>query len=330
MSYSKRQGSCGIAYQAAPGTAAPDPAHYLICGTCKVPAEPQYYEQANSINAESLGMQAAGFDTSFSIDDVEPTAAHMGYLLWAFFGGYSRAADVHTITPQFDSKFLTVFKDQGAVFMTGLRVKTAVGGRIESLVIDQQEKSFCKVAVSGQACAPGTSSFAMAPTVSLIDANRPMSWAALRAGTVKLGYGTLTRVADTGITGTKITLSRELQPDGADLNSDQPGDIVQGGREVLVEYTRNFKGDAAALAEYLVYLNTTAYLSYQARWTMGTNYVDITVPHMKITADPLPDVGTGTDVQVLTISAKGFLNASSNICDVVVKDGNSTLDYSAL
>ena len=114
MSISKREGAVGIAYQSDPATASSDPVFDLICDDCSLPGEPVQYERINNITAESLGMQDGGKDCTFSIDGIEPSAEVMGYLLWLFGGGYSRTDLVHSLTQEFDSKYFTVFKDQGA------------------------------------------------------------------------------------------------------------------------------------------------------------------------------------------------------------------------
>ena len=278
MSTSKREGAAAIAYQAAPGTAAAAPVFTIICDDIHVPGEPVTAERTNSISAECLGMTEYGKDVTFSVDGIEPNAELAGYLLWLFGGGYSRAVGVHTISQEFNSKYFTLFKDQGAVFETGLQVLTGIGCRADSLVVDQQAKAFAKVSLSGLACDKGDYATPLEPAISLVADDAPMSWAALRAGDAKLGYSSLTRTTDDDITGIKTTLNRTHTYSGYTLGSDQPDGITEGAREVLVEYTRDFNGDAAALAEYAEYVSGTGFVSLEFKWLMGVNYVSVHSP----------------------------------------------------
>ena len=330
MSISKREGAVAIAYQAAPETAAAAPVFDIICDDANIPGEPNRYERVNNVTAESLGMQDGGIDNTFSVDGIEPNAELMGYLLWLFGGGYARPTTIHEISQVFDSKYFTLFKDQGAVFSGTDQVLTGIGCRMDNLTIDQQAKAFAKVSMSGMCCDRGIDADDLAPSIGLTAAEAPLSWAALAAGTFDIGYDTLTCTTDDNVTGVKLTLGRALSYGGTDLASNQPAGITQGGREVLVEYTRDFTGNAAALAEYSAFLTGTAFISLNWQWLMSTSYVDIVVPHVKVTGDPMPSVGTGEDTQVLTVSGKAYMNASSNIMDITTVDGNETVDFDAL
>lgn len=330
-SKSKREGAVGIAYQADPGTAATAAVFDVICDDCNIPGDPIKYERVNNINAEHLGSQNGGLDVKFNMDGIEPNAALMGYLIWLFGGGYTRPTTIHQLSQVFDSKYLTMFKDQGDGFgSSDEQVQIGVGGRIDSLTIDQQVKAFAKVGISGMMCDKDVDGTPLAPSVSLVAADAPLSWAALQAGDFKLGYDSLTTVTDDNITGLKLTMTRALSYGGVKLGGNQPDSIVQGARAIMLEYTRDFEGDTAAKAEYANYIAGTGFISVSMKWLMDTSYVDITIPHLEITGDPMPSVGTGEEAQVVTVTGKAFLNASSNIMDVLTNDGNETVDFDAL
>lgn len=332
MSISKRQGAFGIKYQAVPGTqATAPPTRYLLAESCNIKGEPVQSERINSVTAEALGIVNYGHDVTVDVGGAECSCAEMGYLLWLFMGSDAYATSVHTILPQFNSQYFTLYKDFGAVFATGKYAETGVGCRMDSLAIEQQAKEFAKVSFSGQALRKGDNGTnRVTPAISLAANDAPLSWKAFQAvDGFKLGYNSLTRAEDAAITGVKLNFSRTINPGGVRRGSDQPTSIVESGREITVEWTRDFEGDAAAIAEYAAYLNGTDFISVELKWTVGTNFVKIILPHVRITGDPMPEVGAGDDVQVMTLQAKAFQNASSNVCDITVTDGTTAL-YSTL
>jgi len=207
-------------------------------------------------------------------------------------------------------------------------VQTVAGCRIESLEISQEGKAYAKVNVSSKGCTIGSYGTPLSPSISLAANDAPLSWAALRAGDFKIGYVGALMSADDAITSLKIMFNRTLTAAGYRLASDQPSGYSQGARTVTFEFTRDFEGDNAAQLEYMASLSGLE-IGIQAKWLVGTSYVDITIPHAKVTNSVLSEGGASDDASVVTVQAEAYLSGADPICAVEVKDGVSSA-YDAL
>jgi len=313
-------------------TPATVPKVYIIAENVNFPVEPQHIEQVNNVDAELLGSEHIGNDVSISFDGAECNAHSLGYLLWLHCGNgnYSRATDTHTFgAPSFDPEYFTGFRDvQADFFASTLRTQWASGSRLDNLSIEQANRAFAKISGSAMSVNSGGLATTLSPSIALTADDRPASWKALRAGECKIGYNGGARANDDDVTSIKFGFARELERAGYKRSSDVPDCIIPGGRTITCGWTRDFRGDAAAQAEYTAAVAGQE-VSLEARWLIGANYVEIIIPHARVTASPLSEGGSGSSPMTVTVEATAYLSGSDDIVEIEVKDGVET-DYASL
>lgn len=325
----KRGGSVGIAYESAPGTPETTPVYYIPSDDANIMTDPMTYERTNNLSAENIGMQQAGYDPSFSFSDSELPVEIIGYLLWLFFGAEDNSTPgTHVITPQFDSKYFTFFKDHGVLFDGTNRTERLVEARFDTLSIDQQAKSYAKIAGSGIGLSTLPMVAALSPTVDLTTEGAPLSWNALRTGAFSLNWNGSGLSATTAIKSLKIDLNREVDRAGADLASDQGSEVVQGGRTVMFEMTLDLKDSGADLQAAYSAMKAGEPVGFQAIWVIGTSTLTIAAPEGIIEDNVPGSLGAGAEPQEWTISAKAYQIDGEEVFDAIALDGN-TDDYDA-
>lgn len=321
----KRQGAFGIGYQSGGATVVRTggPAHWLTCDSANIEFTPNVYERVNSVTENKIGIQQAGSEYSFSFSNAEVSNEQLGYLLWLFSGnGTANSVSPHTITGAFDSLYFTVYKLVGGVFDGTNNVERLVGCRFDSLSIEQGRAGYAKISGSGFGLSLSPESNAYTPTVSLGDDDAPLSWASLQAGDFQLGWDGGGLATVTAPTSVKLNFTREIERAGADVSSNNPSEIIEGGRALTIEIEMDLiEGDTdveAAVSAAKNAENVQLYLN----WVAGTTDIEITTGPCRITNSPSGEIGSGTETQMVTISAEVF-DSGSGIYTVVSTDGGA-------
>lgn len=321
----KRQGAFGIAAQTDAATVSGTaPAHWLTCDSANIEFTPNVYERVNNITQNKIGIEQAGNDYAFSFSNAEVSIDQLGYLLWLFLGGESFATSTHTMDEQYDSKYFTVFKDHGAPFDGTNNVERLVGCRFDSLSIDQQRAGYAKISGSGFGLSLSPDNTAHNPSVSLGAADAPLSWASLQAGSFQLGFNGAAKAAVTAPTSLKIDFSREIDRHGADIDGNDPSEIVEGGRAASFELDMDFIEGNTEVEALIAAAKSAHDVELQATWITGGNILVLGIPVGRITGTPAGEIGSGTETQSFNLSAEAFDDGLGDITAITATVAGSS------
>lgn len=328
----KRQGSFGLGAQTASGTVrATAPAVWLNADSANIEFTPNVYERVNNIGANKIGIEQAGSDYAFSFSNAEVSVDELGYMLWLFMGSEAFTANIdptpdeHVLSNVYDSKYFTVFKNFGGTFdATNNLVERLVGCRFDSLSIEQPRAGYAKVSGSGVGLKLEPETTVYSPSVSLGADDAPLSWAALQDGDFQLGWNGQALATVTAPTSVKIDLTREVAAQGANLNSNDFTEVVEGGRNCAFTVEMDLiEGDtdcdaavAAAKGGQDVQLSLD--------WTTGTHSFTFLTSLARITNSPSGEIGTSTDSQTLTVEAECFDTGTGIFSATVNADGTGS------
>ena len=329
----QREGAFGISYESTPGTPLTGPVYYLPGEDGNIEMSPVTYERINNIGSEVIGAQQAGSDVAFSFSGLELSVEVVGYLVWLALGAEDNTTPgTHIITPQFDQPTFTIWKDFGGTVATAVpssRTLIATGCRLDSLSIMCERKSYAKISGSGIARGATLRTDTLTPSLDLSANAAPLSWNALRAGAFGIGSGGGTTQFD-AVKSVGITIERELARAGANLDSDDPSDIVEGGRPVTLEIGYDLDDTSSQQQSLFNALYSGTYFEADGQFNIGSGSrtLDFSLPYLRVT-DPIHGPLTpAADPQEGNITARAYQAASSDTITVTSVDGDIN-DYSA-
>jgi hypothetical protein len=320
---SKRQGAFGICYETVPGTAEDAPAYWIPCDSFNIESTPSIYERTNNLTENKIGIEAAGQDHSFSFSGAQLDVETMGYLLWLFFadGSTDTTTSPHTITAEYSSHYFTVFKDHGGVFDGTNEVERLAGCRFGNLSIDQPRANYATISGDGMGLSLSPLGSLSAPTLpNLGPDNAPLSWATLRAGSFDINWNDGGSTASTYPTSLKFNFSREIDRQGADLNSNDPSAIVEGGRMLDFEFTLDNETGVSDVSSAIAALKGGQPVAIDVTWVSGTTSLKVDTSNARITGSVSGEVGAGSETQMLTIPAEVY-DTGSGLATITATDG---------
>lgn len=299
MSTAKWKGAAGLARTAdASSTAAVQV--YPIAETIDAKGDPAVYERNTSQQPDILDIKRAGMNYSYSVDGAQMNCRDLGYLWWLALGAQAFATGTHTLSPADDSNFFNLKVDR-KVNIPSNPTEEYLGCKIGSISFEQPLRDYARVSFNGLAADLGTPSAALSPTIPTAANDAPVDWSALGAGSFKIGYSGGAPVADTTIQGFKLEMTRNQAYAGFvhSATSSQPSAILEGGRRLVAEYTREFTG-ALATADYSAWLANTLY-ELDINYVVGAHSFRFQVHEAVPTGSFAQEVGTGEDAIMATM-----------------------------
>lgn len=322
MGNPKRTGKFGIA-RTSSASATASPKFVIVCENANISSDPKTYERINNVTPDDIGVVAAGFDHSFTVDGAEMDPAQLGYIFWLALGAQTIVTNEHVLTPGNTPDYCEVFCDRNVDLGTSTPAQTVVGAMINKLSLDIQRTAMAKVSLGGPACNFGANAAALVAAMPTY----PLNWHALRAGDFKIGYNGTTPASERTIRGIKLDYSRTISgEDNIELDSDQPSSLTPHSRALEFELTRVFSG-AAALAEYNAWkAQQEVGMSIEMKVNSNAYRVLIEVPHARPIGPYAGPVGAGDDSILGTLRCKAFQSGSDDLIKVTVKDA-TTVSY---
>jgi len=328
MAIPKRKCTFGLAMATAYNQQPAAPAHVLVCNA-GLDGEPVTYEQINTMTPDNADIQAAGFNYSFNVSNIEPNITQAGYIMAAAFGGDTIVSDAHQIVPSQDSKWLALYRDLQTQIGSSAALVTEVGlgAKIAALSFEISRRKFCQMAISGAFCNLGPE---MATLTKALPAF-PLSWHSLRAGDYKIGINGVAVASNREITGFKMDYQRQQNTeDNITLDSDQPNDITEGGRTFDFEVSRQMAG-AQARAERDAWKGGQEIALEVLMVTDPTGTpqsLKIEVPHARITGSYVGEIGDGEDPVIATLKVRAFKKSTDPIVRITADD-NTVVAWAA-
>lgn len=317
MSTSKWKGAAALAYTGDVSTVGATPKVYPIAETIDAKGEPVTYERVTSQQPDVLNINRAGFNYSFSVDGMQASCGDLGYLAWLAFGGQAYAT-FHTISPADDTGYFNFRIDRKLDLGTSQPTEEYAGCRIGSLSFEQPLRDYARVSFNGFAVDKGSPTAALSPTVPTDADNQPLDWGALGAGFLKLGYDGAATAQDNTVQSFKFELTRNQAYAGFKVNTGQPGAVLEGGRRLTFELTREFSG-AEAQAEYASWA-ANEHIEVDVQYTVGAHRFRFNFHELVVTGSYAGEVGAGEDAIMATLVATAVKPDGGQLATIEVVD----------
>jgi len=320
MSTSKWKGAAGLAYTGDTTTAASTLKVYPIAESIDAKGEPATYERVTSQQPDVLNVNRAGMNYSFSVDGMQANCADLGYLTWLALGGQTYGT-FHDLTPADDSGYFGLNIDRKLDLGSSTPTERYVGCRVGSLSFEQPLRDYARVSFNGLAADQGSLAAALSVTPPTGANDQPLDWGSLGAGFLKIGYDGAATAQDNDVQGFKWELTRNQAYGGFKVNTGQPSAILEGGRRLTFEVTREFAG-AGALAGYNAWKNNEA-IELDVEYDVGAYRYRFHINQGVITGSYAAEIGTGEDAIMATLVCTAVKPDGGNLMDVEVVDATA-------
>jgi len=332
MSTPKWKGAAGLGYTGDATTAivAGSETIYPIAETIDAKGEPATYERVTSQQPDVLNINRAGMDYSYTVDGMQASCGDIGYLLWLALGSETYSAGDHQLSPADDSLYFGFNIDRKLDLGSTLYTERYVGCKIGSLTIEQPLRDYAKVSFSGLCCDKhATNGGALDPSVSTDADNQPLDWGAL----IDTGSGSYCKIGydgagsqDNEVQGFKIELTRSQAYGGYTQSGGQPTAILEGGRRLNFEITREF-GGSNAIDDYNAWKDNES-IEFSIRYDIGSHMFSFIVYEARVVGSFAGEIGAGEDAIMATLVCTAtYPDSEAKICYAVVDD-DTDLAYS--
>jgi hypothetical protein len=325
---SKRRATCGIVRTAgvdASSVTSGDLEVFPTAESIQTESVPHSYERPVNQQADPIAINRTGFDHTFSIDGMVGSTRDIGYLFALMWGDdIAAVSDVQTVTPAADGdgEYFTLWHDRKNPLVTGgtsKSVEAAEGCKITSFTLEQQPRDYAKVSLSGLFCGWDDEQEELTTSISTAADDQPIDWAALSAGSAFVKFDD-TPAQRNEISSFKFECTREAQYAGIQVNTEQPTGIIEGGRELMFECTMDW-GEGTSTDQYGWFKNDTE-LAVDVRWDVGSTYLRINIPKMRIVGTMLGETGPGAETIKATFTCKAA-NTQASIIGIYCDDPGS-------
>lgn len=303
----------------------------VFADTVSTQAVPHVLERAVAAQPDVVGINRVGFDHSWSIDGMTVSAVDLGYMLGLMLGDVAWATGsppTQTVTPNStgNGEYFNLHVDRVTNLSSTNPTENIEGCKIQSLVIDQQPRDFCKVNASGLGVEYGTTQSAISITIPTAADDLPLDYGHLSLTNGAFEFGESPAGQMDEAQSFKIEITREAEYGGVQVSTQQPTSIIEGTREITVEVTKEW--DVSSLEEWGWFTEASGpvTMDFKATWDVNDgsgNYITIEVPAMEIIGSLLGDVGPGSETIKATFLCKAR-GATSTIMNCVVGETGSS------
>lgn len=296
MSSSKWRGAAGIA-RTASASAVAAPVIFPLYETANSEGTPQLVRRQNPFTRAQLQIEPFGKQWSWSMNNIQPNAEMLGYLLWLFLGNDSWAGGTHTLTldESGTSEYACVSFDRVMVLSGTEPTQQLVGAKIANITLEIPTNGFARMSISGRAADLGADAAALSPSIATGANEAPLTWASYQAvgASIKLGYDGAPAADDGTVRMLKFSFTQPLADGGVEKDSVQPQAIHEGQATMTYGLEREFKG-TGGLAAYQAWINAVD-VELDATAVIGAHSFRTQLHHSKATTTVGGEVGVGAE-----------------------------------